>query len=289
MAKIDEIIQLAREFEATDIYMTDGMPLMLRVNGKLTRAPFQPSQKEVEETIYEILNQKKIKAFDDGEDINVAFSTQNGNRQRIHVFRQRKRIAAVVHLLCPEIPSFEENEIFPQMKEILKVQEGLIVIAGRQGSGRTTTAISMLEYLNQNSEKHILMLENPVEYLFTGKKSLIHQRETGRDTDSMEKALKSAMYEACDVIFVSEIQDFASLQEILKLIEAGNLVIAIVDIAEGKRVQNYLLNLCPKDYRKRMESQLECYIKAIIQQKQEQNPETGSSETLSELMSTIED
>ncbi len=289
MAKIDEIIQFAREFEATDIYMTDGMPLMLRINGKLARAPFQPSQKEVEETIYEILNQKKIKAFDDGEDINVAFSTQNGNRQRIHVYRQRKRIAAVVHLLCPDIPVFEENSIFPQMKDILELQEGLILITGKQGSGRTTTVVSMLEYLNQTSEKHILMLENPVEYLFNGKKSLIHQREMGRDAESMEKALKSAMYESCDVIFVSEIKDFESLQEILRLIEAGNLVIAIVNIAEAKRAGNYLLSLCPEFCRNRMETQLESGIKAIIQQKRVIDEGAGTAKILSELISTIED
>lgn len=288
MAKIDEIIQLAREYEATDIYMTDGMPLMLRVNGKLERAPFQPSQKEVEETIYEILNQKKIKAFDDGEDLNVAFSTQNGNRQRIHVFRQRKRIAAVVHLLSPEIPDFEENPIFPQMKELLELQEGLILIAGNAGSGRTTTAISMLEYWNRNSEKHMLMLENPVEYLFKGKKSLIHQRETGRDVISMSKALRSAMFESCDVIFVSEIPDFECLQEILRLVEAGNLVIAIVNIAEAKRVQSYLSNLCPKEYRGQIESQLESYVKGIIQQKLVINEENKTSTVMSELM-TIED
>lgn len=288
MAKIDEIIQLAREYEATDIYMTDGMPLMLRINGKLARAPFQPSQKEVEETIYEILNQKKIKAFDDGEDLNVAFSTQNGNRQRIHVFRQRKRIAAVVHLLCPEIPAFEENPIFPQMKELLDLQEGLIIISGKPGSGRTTTAISMLEYLNQTSEKHILMLENPVEYLFHGKKSLIHQRETGRDVDSMNKALKSAMYESCDVIFVSEIRNYENLQEILRLIEAGNLVIAIVNIGEAKRVQNYLLNLCPEERREHIEDQLESYTRGIIQQKMIINEEESVAGWVSELMS-IED
>lgn len=289
MAKIDEIIQLAREFEATDIYMTDGMPLMLRVQGKVRKAPFQPSQKEVEETIYEIMNQKKIKAFDDGEDVNVAFSTLNGDRQRIHVFRQRKRIAAAVHLLSQKIPAFEENPIFPQMQEVLKLQEGLILIAGKQGSGRTTTAVSMLEYLNQNSEKHILMLENPVEYLFEGKKSLIHQRETGRDVDSMEKALKSAMYESCDVIFVSEIENFECLQQILKLVEAGNLVIAIVNIAEAKGVENYLLNLSSTQHQGRIENQLETYVKAIIQQKQVINEGEGTVQILSELMTTTDD
>lgn len=284
MAKIDEILLLAREYEATDIYMTAGMPLQYRVNGKLLRAPIQPSEKEVEDTIYEILNQKKRKAFEEGADVSLSFKNQDGIRQRIHVFRQRKRIAAVIHLLCPKIPGLEEKEIFPQIKELLEEEEGLILIAGKGGSGRTTMAVSMLEYLNTTSQRHILTLENPVEYIFQGKKCLIHQREIGRDADSMVQALKSAAHEVCDVIYVTEIPDFECLREIMKLVEAGNVVIAVVDVAEAKRVQRSLVNLCPEEYRSAIKSQLEEYVKGIIQQKIIDSPEEGESKILSEFL-----
>ena len=206
----DAIIREARERKASDIHISEGMPIWYRVNGRLLPAQTQMSAEEIRGMLYAIMPKRHAEKFEKGFDADFSFQTSDGHRQRVNVFRQQKKMAGTIRLLNASIPTLEELKMPTVLYEMAKAPRGLILVTGPTGSGKSTTLAAMIEYMNQNSDRHIITIEDPIEYVYETKKSLIHQREVGEDVGDFASALRSALREDPDVILVGEMRDYDS-------------------------------------------------------------------------------
>lgn len=228
--KIDTIIREAREKKASDIHLSEGMPIWYRVNGRLIQAEAQIPSEEMAAMLTDILSERQRKLFDAGKDADFAIRTSDGHRQRVNVFRQQKKVAATIRLLNAHIPSLEELKMPTLLYQLAEEPRGLILVTGPTGSGKSTTLAAMIEHMNQVSDRHIITIEDPVEYVYENKKSLIHQREVGEDVESFAAALRSALREDPDVILVGEMRDYETIQAALLAAETGHLVLSTLHI-----------------------------------------------------------
>ena len=216
--KIDTIIREAREKNASDIHLSEGMPIWYRVNGRLIQAEAQIPSEEMVEMLTDILSERQRKLFDAGKDADFAIRTSDGHRQRVNVFRQQKKVAA------------------------------------------------MIEHMNQVSDRHIITIEDPVEYVYENKKSLIHQREVGEDVESFAAALRSALREDPDVILVGEMRDYETIQAALLAAETGHLVLSTLHTTGATQTVERIIDACPTSGQNQVRIQLAGTLKGIISQ-----------------------
>lgn len=216
--KIDTIIREAREKKASDIHLSEGMPIWYRVNGRLIQAEAQIPSEEMVEMLTDILSERQRKLFDAGKDADFAIRTSDGHRQRVNVFRQQKKVAA------------------------------------------------MIEHMNQVSDRHIITIEDPVEYVYENKKSLIHQREVGEDVESFAAALRSALREDPDVILVGEMRDYETIQAALLAAETGHLVLSTLHTTGATQTVERIIDACPTSGQNQVCIQLAGTLKGIISQ-----------------------
>lgn len=216
--KIDTIIREAREKKASDIHLSEGMPIWYRVNGRLIQAEAQIPSEEMVEMLTDILSERQRKLFDAGKDADFAIRTSDGHRQRVNVFRQQKKVAA------------------------------------------------MIEHMNQVSDRHIITIEDPVEYVYENKKSLIHQREVGEDVESFAAALRSALREDPDVILVGEMRDYETIQAALLAAETGHLVLSTLHTTGATQTVERSIDACPTSGQNQVRIQLAGTLKGIISQ-----------------------
>ncbi|MFR9082714.1 MAG: type IV pilus twitching motility protein PilT [Coprococcus comes] len=216
--KIDTIIREAREKKASDIHLSEGMPIWYRVNGRLIQAEAQIPSEEMVEMLTDILSERQRKLFDAGKDADFAIRTSDSHRQRVNVFRQQKKVAA------------------------------------------------MIEHMNQVSDRHIITIEDPVEYVYENKKSLIHQREVGEDVESFAAALRSALREDPDVILVGEMRDYETIQAALLAAETGHLVLSTLHTTSATQTVERIIDACPTSGQNQVRIQLAGTLKGIISQ-----------------------
>ena len=266
MREIDKIIMAAREANASDIHITKGLYLLYRVKGTLVHAPMQPTPEETEEMLYGLLDEGQKKRLDEGYDIDFAIQTEDGNRQRVNVFRTQKRIAATIRLLNSYIPTLEELNLPDQLYKLAQEPRGLILVTGPTGSGKSTTLASMIEYINQTKSTHIITIEDPIEYTYVGKKALIHQRETGQDVISFASALRSALREDPDIILVGEMRDYETISAALTAAETGHLVLSTLHTTGAAQTIDRVIDACPGGSQNQIRTQLSSVIKGVITQ-----------------------
>ena len=204
---LDGIILKARDMGCSDVHISAGEPVFFRQNGALVEAPYDFKAKEVEAMIEEVLDKRQLAAFADGDDLDFALVSSDGLRQRVNVFRQRGHIAATIRLLDDHIPTIEQLGLPSTLNELADRKRGLILVTGPTGSGKSTTLAAMIDYINRTRAEHIITIEDPIEYVYTHKSSLIHQREVGHDTKSFAASLRSALREDPDIILVGEMPD----------------------------------------------------------------------------------
>lgn len=265
MSKIDEIIFMARVQNASDIHITAGLPMLFRVHGKLTRATIQPSEKEVVDALYEILDQKQRKLFDEeGMDVDISLQSADGNRQRVNLFRQQGKIAATIRLLDSNIPGLEQLNIPEQIYDLTRKPKGLVLVTGPAGSGRSTTMASMLSYVNKTQKKHIITIENPIEYTYAYDQALIHQREVGRDVKDYPTALRSVLREDPDIVLVDQMSDIETMAAALTAAETGHLVLASMHTMNVVQTVERLVGAFPADRQNQVRYQLADVLRGII-------------------------
>ena len=263
---MEELIFLARKMQASDIHISAGMPLMFRIQGSLTPAPVQPDTAEVETLIRSMLTKKQEENIAAGIDVDFAIRTSDGNRQRVNVFRQQLGSAAVIRLLNQGIPTLEELRLPPVLKQLAEEPRGLILVTGPTGSGKSTTLAAMVEHINQTRSSHIITIEDPIEYVYEGKKALIHQRETGRDAASFASALRSALREDPDIILVGEMRDYETISAALTAAETGHLVLSTLHTTGAAQTIDRIIDACPAESQTQIRIQMTGVLKGIITQ-----------------------
>lgn len=264
--RIDDLIIEARSMKCSDIHITVGMPLMYRINGKLTPMNYSFTEDMVTEIIKGMLDEKQIKMLEEGRDVDFAIKTADGNRQRVNVFKQQGKLAATIRLLNTQIPSLEKLGLPPVLRELADMPRGLILVTGPTGSGKSTTLAAMIDYINSNKAEHIITIEDPVEYVYERKQSLIHQREVGRDVTDFASALRSALREDPDIILVGEMRDYETISAALTAAETGHLVMSTLHTTGAAQTIDRIIDACPASIQNQIRTQLAGVLNGVITQ-----------------------
>jgi len=267
--RIDEIAREAVDRNATDIHITAGVPPIIRVDGRLIPLIGYPpmTPKDTQEFIYSFMNEKQKKTFEEKKELDFSFGIKGIGRFRVNVFYQRGTVAAALRRIPYEIKPMEELGLIPKVRDLCHLSMGLVLVTGPTGSGKTTTLASMIDYINANFPHHIITIEDPIEYLYQHKKSVIAQRELGTDTDSFALALKYALREDPDVILVGEMRDLETIRAALTAAETGHLVFGTLHTNTAVQTINRIINVFPMEEQDQVRTELSFVLQGVISQR----------------------
>ena len=257
--QIHELTALARNSKASDIHISEGLPLMFRIDGHLTEAPVQLSAAETRSLILSLMDEAHREAITSERiDADFALVAPDGTRSRVNVFYQQGRAAATLRLLNDSIPTLEELAMPPVLTKLADEPRGLILVTGPTGSGKSTTLAAMID--------HIITIEDPIEYVYQGRCSLIHQREVGADVRSFASALRSALREDPDVILVGEMRDYETISAAVTAAETGHLVMSTLHTIGAAQTIDRIIDVCPAGAQNQIRGQLAAVLRGVITQ-----------------------
>ncbi len=265
---ITAYLRLMVEKGASDLFFSPGAPVNIKIEGHtspLGTAPLAPGV--VQQLSSTIMSDEQRKGFERDLEMNLAITAQGVGRFRINVYRQRGDVAMAVRYIKSKIPTFEELNLPPILKQLILEQRGLILIVGSTGSGKSTTLASMLDYRNQHATGHVLTIEDPIEYVHQHKQSIVDQREVGLDTLSYANALKNAMREAPDVILIGEIRERDTMMNAIVYSETGHLCLSTLHANNTYQTLERIINFFPEDAHKQLFMDLSLNLKAVISQR----------------------
>ncbi len=263
---VEDIILRARESGCSDIHITAAKPLMIRINGALQETKEQYSKAQITAMLLEMCDADQRAQLAAGNDLDFAVQTRDGNRQRVNIFRDMGALAATIRLLNSHIPTLESLGLPMVLGEIVKQPRGLILVTGPTGSGKSTTLAAMIDSINATRPDHIITIEDPVEYVYEKKQSLIHQREVGRDVTSFAAALRSALREDPDIILVGEMRDYETISAALTAAETGHLVLSTLHTTGAAQTIDRIIDACPNGSQNQVRTQLAGVLNAVVTQ-----------------------
>ena len=263
---IHDLLTEARVKRASDVHITAQRNPLFRIDGVLLETQYALNIAEKLAMILSLLTDKQRARLENGDDIDTSYETGNGMRYRINVFHQQQRIAAAIRLLNERIPTFEELRLPEVLRTLADEPRGLILVTGPTGSGKSTTLAAMVDYVNTTRACHILTVEDPVEYVYTQKKAMIHQRNVGEDIDSFASALRSAMREDPDVILVGEMRDYETISAAITAAETGHLVLSTLHTTGAAMTVDRIIDVFPPHSQHQIRTQLAGVLKGVITQ-----------------------
>jgi twitching motility protein PilT len=266
---LDEIARKALELKASDIHITAGAPPTLRVDGHIRYLTEYPTllPRDTQEIIYAVMNEKQKRTFETENEVDFSIGIKGIGRFRVNVFRQRGTVAAALRRIPYEILPMEKLGLIPSVKELCNKSMGLVLVTGPTGSGKTTTLASMIDFINRNYPYHIITIEDPIEFLFPHRKSLVAQREVGTDTKSFANALKYALREDPDVILVGEMRDLETIKSALTAAETGHLVFGTLHTNTAVQTINRIINVFPPHEQEQVRTELSFVLQGVISQR----------------------
>jgi twitching motility protein PilU len=265
---MERILRLMADKGASDCYLSANMPVLIRINGQTVQlsdqllTPPQPRQ-----LIAEVIDPTSLAELDNSGELNMAVSVSGVGSFRLSGFRQRGSIAGVFRHIPHDIPTLESLQLPPILGTMIKEKRGLILMVGATGTGKSTTLASMLEMRNQTMTGHILTIEDPIEYLFSNKRSVVNQREIGRDTASLQVALKNALRQAPDCILIGEIRDRETMTAAISYALSGHLVLATLHGNNTYHALNRILSFYTPESRPALLNDLAAGLKAVVSQR----------------------
>ena len=263
---IQNIIETGRQMRASDVHISEGLPMMFRIDGTILEAPIQMSGSETAQAILSMLDGGQAERLNAGEDLDFSVELPGGERQRVNVFRQQNKLAATIRLLNNHIPTLQELKLPPVLQKLAEEPRGLVLVTGPTGSGKSTTLAAMIDYINQKRAQHIITIEDPIEYVYERKLALIHQRETGRDVTDFASALRSALREDPDIILVGEMRDYETISAALTAAETGHLVLSTLHTTGAAQTIDRIIDACPTGSQNQVRTQLAGVLKAVVTQ-----------------------
>jgi twitching motility protein PilU len=268
MSAMKRLFQLMSDKKASDIFLSVGSPINIKINGNAVPVNQTVLNAEAVKTLlYEVLNEKQIREYEDEMELNTAFAMEGVGAFRISAFRQKGSPAVVVRYIPGSVPAFDTLGLPDALKDIIMQKRGLILMVGATGSGKSTSLSAMLDLRNSQKSGHILTLEDPVEFIFTNKKSIVNQREVGTDTKSFEVALKNALRQAPDCILIGEIRDKQTMGMALAYAQSGHLALATLHANNSYHAMNRIISFYPLENRPTLLLDLSAALQAIISQR----------------------
>jgi twitching motility protein PilT len=265
--QLDKYFKVAIKTLANDIHLKVGQPPKLRLQGVLKNTTGDVLTAErMEELVFEIMSPSQKDFFLKNGTLDFAHEIGKEHRFRINVFRQRGLISLVARRVSAHVPSFESLHLPPVLEKIAEAHQGLVLVVGATGSGKTTTIASMLDYITRTRACHIVTVEDPIEYLYNDNKAIVSQREIGIDVPNFEEALTYLMRQDPDVVFVGEMRDARTVTAGMRAAETGHLVMGTMHSANASQAVHRLLDLFPQEERELVRQALALAIKAIISQ-----------------------
>ena len=265
--EINKYFRAAVKTQASDLHLKVDQPPKLRIQGDLKNTTGEIMTAErMEKLVFEILKPDQKQKFLDNGTLDLAYALDRETRFRINVFYQRGYISLAARRVNSTIPPFKELNLPDILESICDRNQGLILVVGPTGCGKTTTIAAMIDYINQTRHEHIVTVEDPIEYLFVDKKAIISQREVGLDVDSFDTALTYLMRQDPDVVFVGEMRDSNTVTAAMRAAETGHLVLGTMHSTNASQAVQRLLDLFPQSERNLMRQALSLSIKAIISQ-----------------------
>jgi twitching motility protein PilT len=266
-SELNKFFRVAIKTHASDLHLKVGQPPKLRIFGELKNTTGDSMTKEkMEQLVFEILKPAQKEAFLKTGTFDFAHEIGDEDRFRINIFRQRGVISLAARRVEPSVPPFESLHLPPILEKISDRREGLVLVVGPTGCGKTTTIASMIDHINKTRSCHIVTIEDPIEYLFKDKKAIVAQREIGIDVDDFEQALKYLMRQDPDVVFVGEMRDAKTVTAAMRASETGHLVFGTMHSANTSQAIQRLLDLFPQSERELARQTLSLAIKAIVSQ-----------------------
>ncbi len=266
---VDEILKAALKVGASDIHLKAKKKPVFRINGKLIKLNEGPSisPREIEEIANRMMNPQQKDTFEKYREVDLAYSIEGVSRFRVNIFQQRGSISIAIRVVPHEIKSFDELNLPPVIRDIANEERGLVIVTGTTGSGKSTTLAAIIDWINRNKSRHIITLEDPIEYTQNDINSYINQREIGVDTTSFARALRAALREDPDVILVGELRDLETMEICLGAAETGHLVFTTMHTLDAQETVNRMLTVFPVHQHNQVRYQLSQVLKAVISQR----------------------
>jgi twitching motility protein PilU len=256
------------ERNGSDLCITRGFPPAIKVDGTIHKATDTPlSADQSAMMVRSIMNDKQIKEFDATKECNFAIAPQGIGRFRVSAFIQQGYVGAVLRTITTEIPTLEDLELPPILKDVVMNKRGIVIVVGGTGSGKSTTLAAMIGHRNENSRGHIVSIEDPIEYVHPHKGCVITQREVGIDTESWHNALKNTLRQAPDVILIGEIRDRDTMQYAIQFSETGHLCLATLHANSANQALDRIVNFFPEERRQQLLMDLSLNTRGFISQR----------------------
>ena len=287
MGTMQRLFQLMAEKKASDLFVSVGSPINIKINGNAV-----PINQTIMDSATimglfgEILTEKQMNEFHEELEFNGAYNMPGTGNFRLSCFRQKGSPAMVVRYIPVDIPAFETLHLPPVLTEVIMEKRGLILMVGATGSGKSTTLTSMLDFRNARKAGHILTLEDPVEFIFQNKKSIVNQREVGSDTKAFHIALKNALRQAPDVIFIGEIRDKDTMSQSIAYAQSGHLCIATLHANNSYHAMSRIISFYPLENRPSLLADLGVTLKCVISQRLVKKPDGGRAPAVEVLLNS---
>jgi twitching motility protein PilU len=265
---VKPLFKLMVEKKASDLFFAPFAPAKIKIDGKIMPVnKLEMTPKMVKQAAIELMDDDMLETFTRELEIDFAISEPGLGRFRVNVFHQRGNVAMVLRYITSELPTLDELGMPEQIKDLVMLRRGLILMVGATGSGKSTTLAAMINHRNEKTSSHIITIEDPIEFLHPNKQSIVNQREIGVDTYSYARALKSAMRGAPDVLQIGEIRDHESMQSAIDMAGTGHLVLATLHSNNAPETLDRIINMFPQEQHSQVFMDLAHYLRAILSQR----------------------
>ncbi|WP_166262347.1 type IV pilus twitching motility protein PilT [Marinobacter salicampi] len=264
---ITELLAFSAKQGASDLHLSAGLPPMIRVDGDVRRINLPPmAHKEVHGLIYDIMNDKQRKDYEEFLETDFSFEVPGVARFRVNAFNQNRGAGAVFRTIPSKVLTMEDLGMGQVFKDVSSVPRGLVLVTGPTGSGKSTTLAAMLDYINDTRYEHVLTIEDPIEFVHESKKCLVNQREVHRDTLGFNEALRSALREDPDIILVGELRDLETIRLALTAAETGHLVFGTLHTTSAAKTIDRIVDVFPAEEKSMVRSMLSESLQAVVSQ-----------------------
>lgn len=268
MARIDAILKLVKEQGASDLHMTTGAPPMVRMNGEITPIPYEELTREINELLlFEIMDPAVRARYDEVKDVDFSYEVPGVTRVRCNIYEQCKGVAGAFRILPNQIPTLEQLGVPPYLAQLTEIPRGLVIVTGPPGTGKSSTLAALLDHVNRTQRKHVLTIEDPIEFRHQNRSSLVTQREVGHNTPSAAQALRAALREDPDVIMVGEMRDPETMALTLTAAATGQLVFATLHTMSATQTVDRILDSFDTDRQAQVRLMLAESLRGVLAQR----------------------